>query len=125
MQLTSALRESGKTFVSASTCEVNDIKGGFATRCYQTAHHEAHFEEIGCDTHQRVDFAEEIKIQRCHPVVVRNARKKVHENQLTVPLATIPGFLVRCSFLLRAAFDKDYGRCTATGDGFIEHRKPH
>ena len=92
---------------------------------YKIAHHEAYFEEIGCDTHQRVNFAEEIEIQRCHPVVIRDARKKVHENQLAVPLATIPGFLVRCSFLLRAAFDNDDGRCPATGDGFIENSQFH
>jgi hypothetical protein len=89
--------------------------------CYKITHHEAYFKEIWCDTHQYVDFTEEIKIQRCHPVVIRNTRKEIHENQLTVSLATIPGLFVRCSFFLRAALDNNDGRCPATGDSCIEY----
>jgi hypothetical protein len=68
-----------------------------------------------------MNFAEEIKIQRCHPVIIRNAREKFHENQLTVSLATIPRFLVFSSFLLRAALDNYDGRCPATGDSYTEY----
>ena len=117
MQLTSALRELGKTFVSASTLQVECRQRLFAKSIdYQIAHHEAYFEEIGCDSHQYVNFAEEIKIQRRHPVVIRNARKEIHENQLAIPLATIARFLVRCSFLFGATLDNDDSRCSATSD---------
>jgi len=68
-----------------------------------------------------VDFAEEIKIQRCHPVIICNPRKEIHKNQLTVSLATIPGLFIRCSFLLRAALDNNDSRRPATGDSWIEY----
>lgn len=119
MQLTSALRESGKTFVSASTLPITVVRKFSVARRYDSTHHEANFKEIGCDAHQYMNLAEKVEIQRCHSVVIRNARKEIHENQLTVPLATIPGFLVRRSFLFRAALDKYDGRCPATGDSCI------
>jgi hypothetical protein len=87
--------------------------------CYRITHHEAHFEEIGRDTHQYVDFAEEIKIQRCHPVVIRNARKEIHEDQLAIPLATIARFLVRCSFLFGTTLDNNDSWCPATCDSCV------
>lgn len=98
---------------------MDDVSGSSKAAYHQITHHEAYLKEIGCDTHQYVDFAEKIKIQRCHPVIIRNTRKEVHENQLTVPLATIPRFLVRCGFLFCAALDNDNGRCPATGNSYI------
>jgi hypothetical protein len=68
-----------------------------------------------------MDFAEEIKIHRGHPVIIRNTRKEIHKNQLTVSLATIPGLFIRCSFLLRAALDNNDSRRPATGDSWIEY----
>lgn len=68
-----------------------------------------------------MEFAEKIKIQRCHPVIIRNTRKEIHKNQLTVSLATIPGLFFRCSFLIRAALDNNDSRRPATGDGCIEY----
>ena len=118
MQLTSALREVGKTFVSASTFqdECHQISEAID---YQIAHHEANFEEIGRDTHQYMDFAEEVKIEGCHPVVIRDTRKEIHENQLAIPLATIARFLVRCCFMFGTTLDNDDGRCPATSDGYV------
>lgn len=85
------------------------------------AHHKAYFKEVGCDTHQYVDFAEEIKIQRCHPIIIRNTRKEIHKNQLTVSLATISGLFIRCGFFLRAALDNNDSWRPATGDSCIEY----
>src|SRR6201996_2338570 len=85
---------------------------------YQIAHHKAYFEEIGCDTHQYVNFAEEVKIQGCHPVVIRNTRKEIHENQLTIPLATVARLPVRCSFLFSPTLDNNDSWCPSTSDGY-------
>ena len=91
---------------------------------YQIAYHEAYFEEIGRDPHQYVDFAEEVKIQGCHPVVIRHARKEVHENQLAIPLATIARFLVCCSFMFGTTLDNNDSRCPATSDGYVPNFSP-
>jgi hypothetical protein len=71
-----------------------------------------------------MDFAEEVKIQGCHPVVIRNTRKEVHENQLAIPLATIARFLLRGSFLFGTTLDKNDSRCPATSDGYVPNFSP-
>ena len=56
--------------------------------------HQTDFKEVRRDTHEDIDFSEKIEIQRGHSVVVGDAGEEVHEDQLTVALATIAGFLV-------------------------------
>ena len=56
--------------------------------------HQANFKKVRRDAHENVDFAEKIEVQRGHSVIVRDAGEKVHEDQLTVALATVTGFLV-------------------------------
>src|SRR5712671_5239115 len=68
-----------------------------------------------------MDLTKEVKIQWCHPVVIGNMRKEVHENQLTVSFSTIPRLLVCRSFMFRAALYNNDGRCPATGDSYIEY----
>ena len=65
-----------------------------------------------------MDFSEQIKIKRCHPVIVSNAGEEVHEDQLAVALATISRFLFSPGFLLRTTFDNDDRWGPATGNSY-------
>ena len=81
-------------------------------------HHETNFKEIGSDTHEDMDLAEEIKIEGAHPIVVGDAGEEVHEDQLTVALAPIPRFLVRSCLLFRSTLHDDDGGRSSARDGY-------
>ena len=64
-----------------------------------------------------MDLAEEIEVEGGHPVVVGDTGEEVHENQLTVALATIARFLLRRRLRLCPALHDDDGRSPPTSDG--------
>ena len=80
------------------------------------SYHENDFKKVWRHTHEHVDFTEKIVIQGSHPIVVGNAGEEVHENQLTVTLATIARLLVCPSFVLCATLHDDNGWSPATRD---------
>jgi hypothetical protein len=41
-------------------------------------YHQANLEKVRSDTHQDVNLAEEVKVERSHAVVVCDPREKVH-----------------------------------------------
>ena len=65
-----------------------------------------------------MNLAEKVEIERRHPVVVGDAGEEVHQDQLTVTLATVSRLLLGRSFYLRAALDNNYGGRTTTSDGY-------
>jgi hypothetical protein len=73
-------------------------------------HHQTNFKEIWSDTYQYLDLAEEVVIERGHPVVVCDAREKVHENELRIPFAAIAWLLVTDRFRICTAFDENNSR---------------
>ena len=65
-----------------------------------------------------MDFAEQVEIEGAHPVVVGDARKEIHEDQLTVAFASVTRLLLCRSFLLGTTLHNDDGRCPTTSDGY-------
>ena len=41
-----------------------------------------------------MDFTEHVKVEWGHAIIISDPREEVHQDELTVALATIPGFLV-------------------------------
>lgn len=77
-------------------------------------YHQADFKEIGSDAHQNMDLAEEVKVERCHSVIIRDARKEIHEDELAVAFATVAWFFVGRGLFFSAAFyDHNSGGATA------------
>lgn len=60
----------------------------FSAKKMQT-YHQADFEKVRCHSHQDVNFAEQIIVKWRHTVIVGDSGKEVHEDELTVSLATI------------------------------------
>ena len=74
-------------------------------------HHQTNFKIIGGDTHQYLDLAKEVVIERSHPVVVCDAGEKVHKNELRITLASVAWLLVTDRLRLRTALhNNDRGR---------------
>ena len=69
-----------------------------------------------------MNFTEKVKVKRAHSVVVGDAGEKVHENQLTVALATVAGFLLSSSLNLRPAFHHNDRRSPPASDGLKGRR---
>ena len=93
--------------------------------CPTKTYHQTNFEEVRRDTHENMDFAEKIEVERCHPVVVCDTREEVHEDQLTVTLATVTRLFVgRGLRFSTTLYDNDGGRAatsnsySAVSDGF-------
>ena len=80
-------------------------------------YHETDFKEIRSNTHEDMDLAEEVEVERRHPIVVGNTREKVHENQLTVALASVAGLLVCGRLPLGPAFHHDDCGGPSASDG--------
>ena len=72
-----------------------------------------------------MDLPEQVEIKRRHPVVIGDAREEVHEDELTVALATIARLLVRRSFCFCSTLHDDYGGRPSTSDGCtrINHQR--
>lgn len=70
-------------------------------------YHQTNLKIIWSDTHQYLDLAKEVVIERGHPVVVRDAREKVHENELRIPLASVAWLLVTDRLRIRTTLDDD------------------
>jgi len=64
-----------------------------------------------------MDLPEQVKIQRAHPVVVGDAREKVHQDELTIPLSSIPGLLLGCGLLFGPTLDNNDRGSLTTSDG--------
>jgi hypothetical protein len=78
-------------------------------------HHQADLKEVRRNTHQGVDLPEQVEIKRGHPIVICDAREKVHENKLAISFATVSRLFVAGSLGLRSALDNnDSGRTTAS-----------
>ena len=69
-----------------------------------------------------MDLAEEIEIEWAHPIVVGDAGEEIHENQLTVALASIARLLVRSRLLLRAALHNDDRGRPPANDGCMNRQ---
>lgn len=82
----------------------------------ELAYHQADFKEIRGDAHEHVDFTEHVKVERGHAIIISDAGKEVHQDELTVTLATIAGFLV-CRFAFRSTLDNYQRRGAATRTG--------
>lgn len=67
-----------------------------------------------------MQFAEEVKVERGHPVVIRDAREEVHQDKLTVAFSSITRFLFSCSFLFRAALDNNNRGCASSRNNYKE-----
>ena len=80
-------------------------------------HHETDFKEIRSNTHEDMDLAEEVEVERRHPIVVGDTREEVHEDQLTVALASVAGFLLRSCLRLRPALYDDNSGGPSASDG--------
>ena len=66
-----------------------------------------------------MDLAEEIEIERAHPIVIGDAGEEIHENELTVPLASV-SWLLSCGGLgLGTAFHNNNCGRPATRYGYI------
>lgn len=60
-------------------------------------------------------FAEEVKIERGHPIVICHAGEEVHKDKLTVALAPVSRLLVYSSLSLSSTFhDNDRWRATTS-----------
>jgi len=58
-------------------------------------YHQADLKKIGSYAHESMNFAEKIEIKGRHSVIVGHTRKEIHENELTITLSSVTGFLVR------------------------------
>lgn len=65
-----------------------------------------------------MQFSEEVKVERGHAVVIRDAREEVHQNKLTVALSSVSRFLFSCSFLFRAALDNNNSRRASSRNSY-------
>lgn len=63
-----------------------------------------------------MNFAKKVKVERCHAVVKRNARKEIHQDELTVSLPPVSRFLVMCGLGFRTTLDDDYSWRTTSCD---------
>jgi hypothetical protein len=64
-----------------------------------------------------MNLPEQVEIERGHPVVVRDAREKVHEYELAVAFASVAGLLVLGGFGCCSTLDHDHGGRATTGLG--------
>lgn len=81
-------------------------------------YHETNFKEVWRNTHKDVNLAEQIEVERRHPVVVRNTREEIHEDKLTVTLSPVARFLFCGCLLLSAALDNDHRRRPSPSNSF-------
>ena len=63
-----------------------------------------------------MDLPEEIKVERRHSIIVGDPGEAVHQDELTVSLASVARFLVIERLLFGATFDNDDGRGATTSD---------
>jgi hypothetical protein len=84
-----------------------------SAREYAT-HHQDYFKEIGSYSHEYMNLAKEVKVQRSHAVIIGDTREEIHENELAVTLATVARLLIGGCFRFRSTFDDDDSRGTTT-----------
>lgn len=58
------------------------------------SYHQADLKEIRSYTHKHMDFTEHVKVKWSHAIIISDPRKEVHQDELTVALATIARLLV-------------------------------
>lgn len=81
-------------------------------------YHQADFKKVGCYTHEYVDLPEHVEIEGSHPVVVCDTGEKVHQDELTVSLSSVPRFLLRRSLSFCTTLHDDYRGRPATRDSY-------
>ena len=79
----------------------------------RNSYHQADFKKIRGYAHKHMDFTEHVKVEWSHAIIISDPREEVHQNELTVALATIARFLI-CGLCFRSALDNYYRRCAAT-----------
>lgn len=80
-----------------------------------TTNHETDFEKVRRHPHENMNFAEKVKVERCHAVIERNPRKEIHQDELTVSLPPVSGFFV-VGFCFHTTLDDNYSWRTTTRD---------
>lgn len=93
MQFTRALSESRNTLVSASTYRTHETLLEYQQYA-ELSYHQADLKEIRSYTHKHMDFTEHVKVEWGHAIIISDPREEVHQDELTVALATIAGLPV-------------------------------
>ena len=82
----------------------------------KVTYHQTNLEKVRRNTHKYVDLPEEVEIQRCHTIVIRDPGEEVHEDELTVSFSSITWLLLRRGLLLCTALDHDDSGSAASSD---------
>lgn len=82
----------------------------------ENTHHQANLEEVRGNTHENLDLAEKVKVQRGHTIVICDAGKEIHKDELAISLSSVARLLVMARFGLCPTLDNDDRWCTTASN---------